>query len=343
MVSQSLNSLHLQNPFQSVSKQDSVHSENSSDSDVVSNIDSGVKSNSSTVSDSSTKLSFSTSITSLSTQSTPRPFVKWVGGKTQLLPEIVKYVPKRFNTYFEPFLGGGAVLFQIHPKHAVVNDLNGELINAYKQVQTNPEQLIHLLKQMFNKDTKEYYMSIRALDRSDKFETLTDVQRAARFIYLNKAGFNGLWRVNKKGQNNVPYGQHTKLTVPEDAIRVDSEFFKDSDVTFLSGDYRTCVQSTKKGDFVYFDPPYIPVNPTSNFVNYTKAGFGLAQQKELAQLAKELYNKGAYVMLSNSDTPLTRKLYKDFMFHVHHVEARRSINRNGKKRGAVGEVLITTY
>lgn len=341
MTSQSLNSLHLQNPFQSVSKQDSVHSENSLDSDVVSNVDSGVKSNSSTVSTSSTNSSLST--LSLSVHSVPHPFVKWVGGKTQLLPEIVKYVPKRFNTYFEPFLGGGAVLYQIHPKHAVVNDLNGELINAYKQVQTNPEQLIHLLRQMFSKDSKEYYMSIRALDRSDKFETLTDVQRAARFIYLNKAGYNGLWRVNKKGQNNVPYGQHAKLTVPEDAIRVDSDFFKNSDVTFLSGDYRTCVQSTKKGDFVYFDPPYIPVNPTSNFVNYTKDGFGLVQQKELAQLAKELYNKGVYVMLSNSDTSLTRKLYKDSMFHVHSVNARRSINRNGKKRGAVGEVLITTY
>ena len=341
MVSQSLHSLHLQNPFQHASNQDFVHSENISDSDVVSNVESGVKSNSSTVLDSSTYLSLSTS--SLSTQSTPRPFVKWVGGKTQLLPEIVKYVPKRFNTYFEPFLGGGAVLFQIHPKHAVVNDLNGELINAYKQVQTNPEQLIHLLKQMFSKDSKEYYMSIRALDRSDKFETLTDVQRAARFIYLNKAGFNGLWRVNKKGQNNVPYGKHPRLTVPEDAIRVDSEFFKDSDVTFLSGDYRTCVQSAKKDDFVYFDPPYIPVNPTSNFVNYTKNGFGLTQQKELVNIAEMLYTKGVYVMLSNSDTPLTHKLYKDSMFHVHSVNARRSINRNGKKRGAVGEVLITTY
>lgn len=273
----------------------------------------------------------------------PKPFIKWVGGKTQLLPQIEKHTPKQFNQYFEPFLGGGAVLFDIKPDQATVNDLNEELVNTYQQVKDNSQELIELLNTLFKNDTKEQYLKIRAVDRTGEILNYNNVQRAARFIYLNKAGYNGLWRVNQKGQNNVPYGKHTKLTVPQTAIELDSKFFNEHNITFKNGDYRNCVINAGANDFVYFDPPYIPMTPTASFTSYTKNGFGLIQQKQLAQLAKDLTNKGVYVMLSNSDTPLTREIYSDPVFHVHQVKARRSINRNGLKRGKVGEVLITTY
>lgn len=276
-------------------------------------------------------------------QTQPRPFIKWVGGKTQLLPQIKKHIPKQFNQYFESFLGGGAVLFDINPNNATVNDLNEELVNTYQQVKDNSQELIELLNTLFKNDTKEQYLKIRAVDRTGEILNYSNVQRAARFIYLNKAGYNGLWRVNQKGQNNVPYGKHAKLTVPQLAIELDSKFFNENNITFKNGDYQDCVANAKLNDFVYFDPPYVPVTPTASFTSYTKNGFGLIQQKQLAELAKNLANKGVYVMLSNSDTPLTREIYSDPVFHVHQVKARRSINRNGLKRGKVGEVLISTY
>ena len=271
------------------------------------------------------------------------PFLKWVGGKTQLLPEIEKHMPKQYNHYFEPFLGGGAVLFDIKPKTATINDLNDELINTYKQVKEHPQELIALLTKLFENDNKENYLAIRAVDRTDEIFNYSNLERAARFIYLNKAGYNGLWRVNQKGQNNVPYGQHAKLTVPVHAIELDSKYFNSSNVVFKNGDYQDCVEQAKKGDFVYFDPPYIQLTPTSSFTNYTKKGFGLVQQKRLAQLTKNLADKGVYVMLSNSYTKLTKDIYADPIFHLHCVSARRSINRNGAKRGKIGEALITTY
>lgn len=276
-------------------------------------------------------------------QAQPTPFIKWVGGKTQLLPEIEESMPKQFNHYFEPFLGGGAVLLDLKPQEATVNDLNDELINAYKQVKNQPKALIKQLTILFKNDSKKNYLKIRAVDRTGEILTYTDIQRAARFIYLNKAGYNGLWRVNQKGQNNVPYGQHKKLTVPVNAIENDSRYFNENKIDFVSDDYQQCVATAKQGDFVYFDPPYIPLNPTSSFTSYTKNGFGLVQQKQLAQLALDLANKGVYVMLSNSYTDLTKEIYSNPVFHIKQVKARRSINRNGAKRGKVGEALITTY
>ena len=273
----------------------------------------------------------------------PVPFIKWVGGKTQLLPEIEKHMPKNYGTYFEPFLGGGAVLFNLMPNRAVVNDLNSELINAYQMVMQKPDELIKQLTDLFNRDSKENYLAVRAVDRTGEILNYSAVQRAARFIYLNKAGYNGLWRVNQKGQNNVPYGQHKKLTVPINQIKADSNFLANSDIVFKTGDYQNCTAQIVPGDFVYFDPPYVPVTPTASFTSYTKKGFGLVQQKQLVELARNLASQGVYVMLSNSDTKLTRQLYKNKCFHIHKVKARRSINRNGAKRGKVGEVIITTY
>ena len=276
-------------------------------------------------------------------QTTVVPFVKWVGGKRQLLTELASYYPKKFNRYFEPFIGGGANLLNLLPKKATVNDFNEELINAWQVVREQPEKLISLVSEHVDNDSKEYYLDIRLADRDGRLSKMSAVERAARFIYLNKAGFNGLWRVNSKGQNNVPYGAHKKVNIPIDAIRNDHEYLVTHDVEILQGDYKVAVASAQENDFVYFDPPYIPVNQTAAFTSYTKDGFGLAQQEELRDLALQLADRGVKVMLSNSDVPLIEQLYTDRQFHIHHVQARRSVNSKGNKRGKVGEVIITTY
>lgn len=272
------------------------------------------------------------------------PFIKWVGGKRQLLPELIKRLPKNgFNTYYEPFIGGGALFLRIKPKNAFINDFNSELTNTWKSVRDNfPE----LSKKLFNhqdKDSKEYYLNLRSVDRDGRITKMSDVERAARFIYLNKAGYNGLWRVNSKGQNNVPYGSHTKLNLVPDTLSNDAEFLKDNNIKITNLDYKKAVENAQKGDFVYFDPPYIPVNDSSYFTSYTPNGFGLIQQEQLRDLALQLANKGVNVMLSNSDVPLINELYNNPKFHIHRVKASRFINSNAKKRGKVGEVIITTY
>lgn len=274
---------------------------------------------------------------------TAMPFVKWVGGKRQLLTELTSYYPPKFNRYFEPFIGGGANLLNLLPEKATINDFNEELINAWQVVKEQPEKLIRLVSKHANNDSKEYYLNIRLADRDGRLSKMSAVERAARFIYLNKAGFNGLWRVNSKGQNNVPYGAHKRVNVPVEAIRNDHHYLATHDIEILQGDYRDAVTSAGQDDFVYFDPPYIPVNQTAAFTSYTKAGFGLAQQEELRDLALQLAKRGVKVMLSNSDVPLIEQLYSDPHFHIHHVQARRSVNSKGNKRGKVGEVIITTY
>lgn len=271
------------------------------------------------------------------------PFIKWVGGKKQLLPELIKYAPKKFNTYYEPFLGGGAFLYQLQPQTAVVNDANSELINTYQQVKDHPNELITELAKLFAQDNKENYLKIRSVDRNGEISKYSNIDRAIRFIYINRAGFNGLWRVNRKGQCNVPYGQHSTLKVPENTILSDSKYFNNADIKFLNGDYRNCVKSAQKHDFVYFDPPYAPLTLTANFTSYTKNDFGLLQQKQLRDLALDLAQKGVYVMLSNSYTDTIKKIYANKIFHWHKVKAKRLINSNTKKRGKVSEVLITTY
>ncbi|WP_231833441.1 DNA adenine methylase [Limosilactobacillus fastidiosus] len=273
----------------------------------------------------------------------PTPFIKWVGGKRQLLTELEKYYPQDFHRYFEPFIGGGANLLNFLPKRAVINDFNEELVNAWQVVKEQPEELINLIENHASNDSKEYYLDVRLADRDGRLARMSLVERAARFIYLNKAGFNGLWRVNSKGQNNVPYGAHKTVNVPVDAIRSDHHYLASNDVKILQGDYQAAVAGAKENDFVYFDPPYIPVNQTAAFTSYTKNGFGLAQQEELRDLALKLANRGVKVMLSNSDVPLIEQLYSERQFHIHHVQARRSVNSKGNKRGKVGEVIITTY
>ena len=276
-----------------------------------------------------------------------KPVVKWVGGKTQLLDEINEFMPKEFNRYVEPFLGGAAVLFYIAPDKALVNDLNSELINMYKTVRNNSNSLMKKLDYHDENISKDYYYKIRELDRLVGLSNLSHIYRASRFIFLNKAGFNGLYRVNSEGYMNVPFGQKKKLnSYDEDNIKTISEFLKVNDIKFFNQDYKKfLLDNAKKDDFVYLDPPYDPIDETSAFVAYQKNGFGKEQQKELRDVCIELHKRGAKIMLSNSNTPYINELYNEYkdIFNIKIVYARRSINSKGNKRGEVEEVIIRNY
>lgn len=272
-----------------------------------------------------------------------KPFIKWVGGKGQLLPELNKHLPKNYGKYYEPFIGGGALLLDLAPKNVIINDFNHELTNTWQVVKNKLPQLIELLKYHTNHDTKEYYLELRQVDRTGELFKMNDVERAARFIYMNKAGFNGLYRLNAIGQNNVPYGSHKKLNLISDNLKLVSQYLNSVNIDIRTGDYRDAFNDVAPLDFVYFDPPYIPMTPTASFTNYTAGGFNLIQQEELRDFAWDLAELGVNVMLSNSDTSVTRHLYSHPMFKLHEVEARRLINRDAKKRGKVGELIITTY
>lgn len=272
------------------------------------------------------------------------PFIKWVGGKRQLLPDLIKRMPKEgFNTYYEPFIGGGALLLRLHPKKAVINDFNGELVNTWNTVKNDVQGLSEPLREHQEQHSKEHYLFVRGADRDGRITKMSDVDRAARFIYLNKAGFNGLYRVNSKNQCNVPMGSYKHLNLVSDSLKNVSDYLNNNDVKIVNEDYRKAVDTAETGDFVYFDPPYIPVNVTSSFTSYTLNGFGQVQQEQLRDTALELAKKGVNVMLSNSDVPLIDELYKDPLFKIHRVQANRSINSNATRRGKVGEVIITTY
>ncbi len=272
-----------------------------------------------------------------------KPFVKWAGGKRQIINKLNELVPYEYNTYYEPFVGGGALLFELAPKKAVINDYNAELINVYN-VLCDEEKFKHMCKALNTHEanhSEEYYYEIRNKDRNKKsYNRLADYTRAARTIYLNKACFNGLYRVNSKNEFNVPFGKKTKVNTYEDSNLVTvSNYLTMNDITILSTDFEEAVKTAKKGDFIYFDPPYD--SDTQTFTSYTEDGFGKEEQIRLAKVFKELAARGCYVMLSNHNTFLVRELYKDFNIHV--IEAKRNINANGKKRGKVEEVIITNY
>lgn len=271
-----------------------------------------------------------------------KPVTKWVGGKRQLLPVLHQYLPKQFNRYFEPFVGGGALLFDLAPAQATINDANGELMNVYQVIKDNQQALIEQLQRLAIQNSKDFYLHIRALDRSDVYETLTDVQKAARLLYMLRVDYNGMYRVNSHNQFNVPYGRQKNPTIVNaNNIMAVHDYFVSNDVEMCHGDFEDAVVSAQAGDLVYFDPPYVPLNPTSSFTSYTKDNFGDAEQKRLAKCVGELSKKGVYVMLSNSDTPYVRDLYGQFSIHT--VQAMRSVNANGKHRGKVNEVLVTNY
>lgn len=272
-----------------------------------------------------------------------KPFVKWAGGKRQIVDKLLMYAPDEFNTYYEPFVGGGALLFELSPKKAVINDSNKELINVYNVLRNEEKfkKMCSILNTYEKNNSEEFYYELRNKDcNKSSFDRLSDYKRAGRTIYLNKACFNGLYRVNSKNEFNVPFGKKTKVNTYDigNLITV-SNYLTMNDIKILNVDFEDSVKDAQKGDFIYFDPPYD--SETSIFNSYTEDGFGKEEQRRLAKVYKELSNKGCYVMLSNNNTTLIKELYKNFNIHI--IEAKRSINSNGKKRGKVEEVIITNY
>lgn len=272
------------------------------------------------------------------------PFVKWAGGKTQLLDVIESHMPSYFNSYFEPFVGGGALFFKIQPKKAYINDFNDELVCVYKCLGDNEyfEKLKELLTEHENKHSEEYYYMVREQDKDEHFLELPIYVRAARMIYLNKTCFNGLYRVNSKGFFNVPSGKKTKVNCFDRKCFDDlNSFFKNANINISSGDFEKILNKAKAGDFVYFDPPYDTWEDKDSFTDYGKGGFGKEEQARLAKCYRALAEKGVFVMLSNHNTKYINELYKGF--HINVVPAKRMINSKASGRGEVEEVLITNY
>ncbi len=270
------------------------------------------------------------------------PVVKWAGGKRRLLERILPLVPEH-ETYYEPFFGGGAVLFALQPEKAVINDSNADLMDIYRVIASQPEELISLLEEHAAHDSKDYYYEVRALDRDfDRYEAMTDTDRAARFLYLNKTCFNGLFRVNRSGEFNVPYGRYKNPEiVGADGIRAMSSYLNRAKIRMLSQDYREVFRGIRENAFVYLDPPYMPISETSSFTGYTAAGFDRQQQTELKKQCDKLNRRGVKFMLSNSCCDFIIRLYRDY--RIEHVSALRSVNARADGRGKVEELLIMNY
>lgn len=269
------------------------------------------------------------------------PILKWVGGKRQIINEINKYVPEEFKVYYEPFLGGAAVLLNLKPRSAIVNDVNSELINLYMVVKEKVDELIENLKK--HKNEPDYFYDIRSLDREpENFQKLSDIERASRMLYLNKTCYNGLFRVNQQGQFNTPFGRYKNPNiVNEDVLRNVSKYFNTSNIQFLNKDYAKSLKGISKDDFVYFDPPYDPLSDSSYFTGYDKGGFNREEQIRLKLVCDELNNQGVRFLLSNSSTEFIHDLYKDYKIEI--VRAKRAINSKSDKRGSVDEVLVRNY
>ncbi|MBD2694933.1 DNA adenine methylase [Anabaena catenula] len=271
-------------------------------------------------------------------ETSPRPFLKWAGGKNRLIPQYKDYFPQHINSYYEPFLGGGAVFFHLQPNKAILTDINADLITTYRCVRDNVEELIELLKEHKDRHTKydrDYYYDVRSYPEG------TNLEKAARFIYLNKTCFNGLYRVNSQGKFNVPLGRYKNPGIcQEDVLRIASQALSQADIQ--QADFTQVLKyATSSDDFVFFDPPYYPVSETSYFTAYSRYAFTESQQVELRDVFVKLAERGVKVMLSNSDCDFIHKLYNSF--NIHTISAARSINSNAKKRGKITEVLVTSY
>jgi DNA adenine methylase len=275
------------------------------------------------------------------------PFVKWAGGKTQLLSQLYALAPPEFDRYFEPFLGGGAMFFYlISDKNkrftAYLSDINSELINSYIAVKDNVEKLIKFLKRHetgYKKDPAEYYYKLRSNDK-----IYNDTERAARFVALNRTCYNGLYRVNRNGKFNVPLGKYkSPLICNSSNLRNVSLALRYSKATIKVIDYKEILENAKEGDFIYLDPPYNPVSSTAYFTKYTNSGFDNQDQKELAHVFRKLNDRTCKVLLSNSSTPFVKGLYSDFAKYTMEVDVIRSINCKGSKRGGHKELIIRNY
>ena len=272
------------------------------------------------------------------------PVVKWAGGKRQILEKLKANLPEKFNNYFEPFIGGGALLFDLAPKNATINDVNQELLAIYTCLKD--DELYRLMLEELDKHEKnhseEYYYQVREWDRDPRFELEPLWKRAARAIYLNKSCFNGLYRVNAKGFFNVPSAKKEHVVTYSKANMEEiHEYFKDDNVTILSGDFVEATRNAHEGDFVYFDPPYDSWEDKESFTAYSKFDFNKDDQRRLADCFKDLTNRGVKCMLSNHNTAYINELYNGFNIQV--IKAKRMINANAAGRGAVEEVIITNY
>lgn len=271
-----------------------------------------------------------------------KPFVKWAGGKRQIIDELKKYVPSKYGCYYEPFIGGGALFFELAPRCAVINDSNSELMNVYRVLCDHDKytKMCKVLNKYEAMNDENFYYEIRNQDREKSYVRMPDYKKAARTIYLNKTCFNGLYRVNKKGYFNVPYNKKDRVNTYEgENLLTIHMILNMNDIKISCVDFEESVKDAKAFDFVYFDPPYD--SETQTFNSYTEEGFGKEEQIRLSEVFRDLDKRGVMVMLSNHNTTLVNELYKDFNIHV--IEAKRSINSKGNKRGKVEEVIITNY
>lgn len=283
-------------------------------------------------------------IISLSKRETPvlPLFLKWAGGKLQLIEQFENLFPLDFRNYYEPFIGSGAVFFYLKSKSrlnkVILSDTNEELINCFTVVRDKPSELIEVLLNHRKRHSKQYYYEVRDLE-SDRLDS---VSRAARMIYLNKTCFNGLYRVNSKGEFNVPFGDYKNPSIfDRNTLYRASQMLQDADLRVMTFD--KVLDFAGKDDFVYFDPPYIPLSKTSSFTRYSKSDFSVEEQNQLSVVFRALDSGGCFVMLSNSDHSLTRELYRDYDKNIVVVRAKRKINSVGSKRGAINEIVVTNY
>lgn len=269
------------------------------------------------------------------------PFMKWVGGKRQIISSIIELLPKNIGqyNYVEPFIGGGAVLFNLQPKKVIINDLNSELINVYTVIKNNLDTLIVDLKK--HKNEADYFYQIRSLDRNKNYAKLSDIEKASRIIYLNKTCYNGLYRVNNAGEFNAPFGRYANPNIVNEAtLKAVHKYLNSIDIQIMNTDYENVLQNLDKNVFVYLDPPYHPVSETS-FTGYIQGGWNIYDQIRLRDACNELHEKGIKFLLSNSATGFILDLYKDYNIEI--IKANRFINSNSSKRGEVDEVLIRNY
>lgn len=272
-----------------------------------------------------------------------KPYLKWAGGKRRLLPEILKYIPKGFDTYFEPFVGAGAVLLSQQPQNAIINDFNEQLVLTYRVIQSDVQALITALEEHERNNSREYYYQIRIQDRSPSFAAQDDVRKAARLIYLNKTCFNGLYRVNSQGFFNVPYGRYKRPVICErEALCAVSRYLNTAHVEIRCGDFADVLEAADEHSFVYLDPPYhSPGN--ANFTGYQAGGFDEQEQIRLKDTIDKLTQRGVRCLLSNSDTPFIRALYRGRPYKTKIVRVARNINSDADGRGKVQEVLVRNF
>ena len=274
----------------------------------------------------------------------PHPFVKWAGGKRQLIPQMKKYFPEKFNKYIEPFVGGGAVFFFLYRNNLIYDnniliDNNYELINCYNKIRDNVDQLAKSLTD--HKNEEEYYYNTRKKDRNPEiYRKLTEIEKASRTIYLNKTCYNGLYRVNSKGEFNVPFGRYKNPNYCDNInLKTVSKALKNTKI--IHGSFELCLNYAKEADLLYLDPPYHPLSQTSSFTGYTKEDFGINYQKKLYEVYKKLDKRGCKLMLSNSYSDFILNLYKDYNKII--LRAKRAINCDSSKRGKIREILITNF